>query len=200
MRRSLVLALLLAGLAGGRAAAAQSPGDPVRIVENARAAQSRYERVRLRHLPTTWSRSGSVRDEIVGRIALIDDKDLEEWRPGPDPAPVADARRDLLAALEQAAAKLPEDGWIAGQRVFYHLEAGSTAPALEAARKCRGEGWWCRALVGWALHAAGEFVASESAFREALAGMPPRERERWTDLGLLLDGESARLFEDAGEA
>jgi len=198
VRRTLILALLIAGFVGGRGAAAQLPGDSVRIVESARAAQARYERVRLRHLPTTWSRSGSARDEIVGRIALIDDKELEEWRPGPDPPPVTDARQDLLAALEQAAARLPKDDWIAGQRVFYHLEAGSTATALEAARECRGEGWWCRALVGWALHAAGEFVESESAFREALAGMSAAERERWTDLGLLLDGDSARLLEDAG--
>ncbi|HET6341323.1 MAG TPA: hypothetical protein VFG78_03980 [Gemmatimonadota bacterium] len=199
MRRPLALGLLIAGLAGGRGAAAQLPDDPVRIAERARSAQSRYESVRLRHLPTTWSRSGSSHDEIVGRIALIDDEDLEEWRPGPDPAPVADARRDLLAALEEAAARLPEDGWIAGQRVFYHLEAGETAGALAAARECRGEGWWCRALMGWALHAAGEFVASESAFREALAAMPPRERERWTDLRPLLDGEAKRLFEDIPE-
>ncbi|HET9582384.1 MAG TPA: hypothetical protein VFP76_06170 [Gemmatimonadota bacterium] len=199
MRRSLVPVLLIAGLAGGRGAAAQAPDDPGRIVEKARAAQSRYESVRLRHLPTTWSRSGSSREEIVGRIALIDDPALEAWRPRPDPAPVAEARRDLLVMLERAAARVPENGWIAGQRVFYHLEAGHAAAALEAARECRGQAWWCRALIGWALHAAGDFVASEAAFGEALAGMPDGERERWTDLGPLLDGESARLLEDAGE-
>jgi hypothetical protein len=197
VRRPLALGLLIAGLAGGRRdAAAQLPDDPVQIAERARAAQSRYEKVRLRHLPTTWSRAGSSRDEIVGRIALIDDAELEEWRPSPDPAPVADARRDLLTALEEAAARLPGDGWIAGQRVFYYLEAENTESALAAARDCRGDGWWCRALVGWALHAAGEFVESESAFREALAAMPPKERDRWTDLGPLLDDESARLFKD----
>jgi hypothetical protein len=197
VRRPLALGLLIAGLAGGhRDAAAQLPDDRVQIAERARAAQSRYEKVRLRHLPTTWSRGGSSRDEIVGRIALIDDAELEEWRPSPDPAPVADARRDLLTALEEAAARLPGDGWIAGQRVFYYLEAGNTESALAAARDCRGDGWWCRALVGWALHAAGEFVASESAFREALAAMPPKERDRWTDLGPLLDDDSARLFKD----
>ena len=199
VRRSLAFVLLIAGFAEVRDATAQPPGDSVRIVEYARASQARYERIRLRHLPTTWSRSGSARDEIVGRIALIDDEDLEKWRPGPDPAPVADARRNLLEALGEAAARVPGDGWIAGQRVFYHLEAGSTALALEAARECNGEGWWCGALVGWALHAAGEFVASESAFRRALAGMPRAERDRWTDLEPLLDGESARFLEDAGD-
>lgn len=199
MRRSLVSVLLIASLAGGRGAAAQAPDDPGRIVENARAAQSRYESVRLRHLPTTWNRSGSLREEIVGRIALIDDPELEAWRPGPDPAPVAEARRDLLLTLGRAAARVPENGWIAGQRVFYHLEAGHAAAALEAARECRGKAWWCRALVGWALHAAGEFVAAEAAFGEALVAMPAKERERWTDLGALLDGDSARLLEDAGD-
>ena len=199
MRRSCVLVALSAGLALSPAAA-QVPDDPVRVAETARAAQSRYEKVRLRHLSTTWSRSGSRQNEIVGRIALIDDAELEEWRPGPDPAPVADARRDLLAALEEAAARLPADGWIAGQRVFYQLEADDAAAALAAARECRGEGWWCRALLGWALHAGGEFVASESAFHEALAAMPPSERDRWTDLRPLLDGDSARLFEDVPDA
>ncbi|HKY61255.1 MAG TPA: hypothetical protein VJP59_09610, partial [Gemmatimonadota bacterium] len=77
-------------------------------------------------------------------------------------------------------------------------EAGSTVSALAAARECRGEAWWCRALAGWTLHAAGDFAASEAAFDDALAAMPRAERERWTDLEPLLDRDSARLLEKAG--
>ena len=199
MRRKLVLAALIGGFVGAHGAAAQPPGDSGRVLEAARGAQARFESVRLAHLPRTWSRAGSPREEIVGRLALIDDAGLDEWRPAPEPPPVAGARADLLAALDRAAARLPEDGWIAGQRVFYQLEAGRTARALDAARDCRGEAWWCRALLGWALHAAGDFVGSASAFGEALAGMPRAERERWTDLEPLLERDSARLLEDAGD-
>ncbi len=100
----------------------------------------------------------------------------------------------MIAALDSAAAQLPGDGWIAGQRVRYLIEAGRPEAALEAARACRAASWWCAALAGLALHTAGEYSGADSAFEAALAEMLSDERCRWTDISLLLDGELYKRY------
>ena len=157
--RSLLLALLTAGLASP-VMAGQPPRDSIDQLPAARAAQVRFERVRMAHLPWGFSRA-SPRDEVVGRLVLLGDEG-EEWRPPPDRPPVREARSELLTSLEQAAARLPGDAWIAGQLVFYHVEAGRPAEALAVARGCRAKRWWCDALAGYSLHAMGDFVAAEA--------------------------------------
>ncbi|MGH7562933.1 MAG: hypothetical protein ACREK5_00710 [Gemmatimonadota bacterium] len=199
MYRPLSAAALIGWLAATPPLAAQQPSDSFGILQEARAAQVAFERVRVAHLPWGWSRAGSPEDEIVGRLILLGDEG-EEWRAPPDPVPVREARAELLADLEAAASELPGDGWIAAQMVFYHIEAGRPDQALEAAESCRAERWWCRALAGYAHHADGDFVASEAAFDEALAKMPTAERERWLELDDLLDDDAEELYRGSGRA
>jgi hypothetical protein len=56
------------------------------------------------------------------------------------------------------------------------------------------ETWWCEALQGYILHLTADYMASEAAFREALASMPPAEHERWTSMRFVLTEEGAELF------
>src|SRR2546425_999725 len=86
------------------------------------------------------------------------------------------------------------DAWIAGQRVRYLVESGRTGDAVRAAEACRAAGWWCWALGGLALHAAGEYPAADSAFDAALALMPAEERCQWSDLSSLLEGDLRKRY------
>ncbi len=184
------------GLVVPQTGAAQALGDSLAVLGRARDAQASFERVRFDHLPWAWPRSRSGEGEIVGRFRVTDDDD--DWRPPPEPEAVIGARAEILASLAAAAASLPGDGWVVGQRVRYLVEAGRSAEALGAARACRAEAWWCRALAGYAFHAAGDFGAAGDEFDSALIEMPPAEREGWLDLDLLLEGEAARAYRDLG--
>jgi len=167
--------------------------DSVVVHENARQAQHRFEKFRVAALPWGWERSRSPKDEVVGRLLLIDDGD-ETWVPPPEPEAIGQARERLLAALDQAAQRLPGDSWIAGQLVWYAIEAGDPNDALDRLAGCRAEPWWCHALQGLALHSADDFVAAEEAFDAALAVMPSARRERWLDPIDLLDRDSRRTY------
>lgn len=160
---------------------------------DAREAQAAFERFRVARMP--WSRepgSGPC-DEIVGRFCYRHEAGSD--RPPLAEAPeVADARDTLLARLDAAAGRDPADGWLAGQRVRYRIEAGRAAEAIAVAEGCRAEAWWCAALEGAARHAAGDFAGAEGAFDHALSSMPGAERERWTDLAPILDAGSRRVW------
>jgi hypothetical protein len=108
-----------------------------------------------------------------------------------DPAP---RRSWVLAQLESAAAKLPGDDWITGQRVGFLFQHRDTVGSLAVARDCRASTWWCAALTGFALHHLGWPVRADSAFDIALREMPAQERCRWSDLSVLLDLEAASVY------
>lgn len=164
--------------------------DSAAIRRDAGAAQAAFERTRRHQLPLT---SSGFRCEVqVGRFCYWYDE--SEPPPPPEPERIAEARERLLTRLAAAAERLPGDGWIAGQRVKYLVEQGRLADAVEAARACAGDPWWCAALEGFALHAAAEFRAAERAFDRALDGMPGEERCRWTDLSPLLENPEARTY------
>jgi hypothetical protein len=178
------------------------PSDSVRVLSNARSAQSRFELVRRNHLPWTWDRGSGPCDERIGRFCLWYGDGTSTWRPPPDPEPVVDARAVLIARLDTAAAVVPGDWWVSGQRVRYLVEAERFDDAAAAARACRSrDAGWCEALLGYALHSSGDYVRADSAFRAALLRMPERERERWTDLAPLLELGAVRAYRrlDAGE-
>jgi hypothetical protein len=204
--RPVTAAALLAALATAPLAAqhlpartplsAQQRADSARAVRQARAAQAAFERTRVRNLP--WSedggRGGTECDEIIGRFCLWYTDEEDDWTPPPEPASVRTARGRLLARLDSAARRAPGDEWIAGQRVRYQVEGGGAAEAVAAARECRSTAWWCRALEGYAAHAARRYGAADTAFTAALAAMPEGERRDWLDLQSVIEHDDQRLL------
>ncbi|HEX8695338.1 MAG TPA: hypothetical protein VF746_23200 [Longimicrobium sp.] len=186
------------GAAQGRAspvsAVREQRADSARALRGARQAQARFESLRFRNLPWTDDSGGGGRhcDEIIGRFCVWHDEEEDDWTPPPEKEAVRSGRAELVARLDEAAARIPGDGWVAGQRVRYLVQAGRASDAARAARECRAARWWCRALEGYALHAAGEYGRADSAFTAALEAMPEAERREWTDFGPVLPDGDAR--------
>jgi hypothetical protein len=155
----------------------------------------RFEQVRRSNLPLQSTGAPQVCDARIGRFCQWNE---EEPKPPKEPKPIRRARDDLLRILDTAAARSPTDDWIAGQRIRYLLEAGRDTAAVKAAEECEGTPWWCEALRGLALHEAGAYAASDTAFKRALAAMPERERCRWTDMTMLLDDAQRKRYGKVG--
>jgi hypothetical protein len=197
--RRIFLLLLCAGLLAPDRVSAQAarPGDlstvvtradSVRAVRSANAAQRRFELIRRNHLPWTHDPGSGPCDERIGRFCIWYSSGGSTWEPAPEQEPVVRGRYRLIEQLDEAAGLVPGDAWIAGQRVRYLLEAGEEAAAVHAARDCRSpEPGWCTALLGYALHGAGDFRGADSAFAAAVDEMQQRDRERWTDLSAILE-------------
>lgn len=177
------------------------PGDTVadaeEIVEEARSRQRAFERLRRLRLPYGGGPSAGRCDEVVGRYCLWHEDGGGDPEPPEEPESVKEGRRELLSHLEAALRSAPGSGWLLGQRVRYLLEAGRAAAALEEVepRRCGAATWWCRALEGRVLHEQGRYVEAGSAFDRALAAMDAGRRRRWTDVGVLLEGEAADRWE-----
>ena len=190
----MALAVALAAPVDGRLAAQSA--DSARLVRAAHDAQRDFEWTRRTHLPWTRGGSGGHCDERIGRFCY--------WHgETPDPAPpesptIARARRHLLAILDRARRAAPGDGWIAGQRVRYEMEAGAPDSALAGLSSCNAAPWWCDALRGLALHVGGQYARAESSYDRALAAMPDTLRCRWLDLSPLLEGRAAERYAHAG--
>ncbi|HJQ66261.1 MAG TPA: hypothetical protein VJ816_07790, partial [Gemmatimonadales bacterium] len=170
-------------------------GDSQAVLRRAQRAQAEFEWSRWAQLPTGRGRSSGCADLNaihIGRFCYTDDG-LPPDLP-PEPAAIGVSRRRLLQVLDSAAAALPGDEWIIGQRVRYLVEGGRPAEALTAARACRSDAWWCEALAGFSLHAAGDTPAADSAYSAALRDMPREERCRWNDLSFLVEGRLRKRY------
>lgn len=176
---------------------ARSPRvDSIDARKRAVRMQTWFERVRHMNLPVRFSGGGGYDcDARIGRFCQWNDDDP---RAPKEPKPIREARDRLLRTLDSAAARSPGDDWIAGQRIRYLVEAGRDSDAVEVARSCAGTRWWCDALKGLALHEIREYAASDSAFHDALKGMPDKERCRWTDVSILLDDAQRKRFGKVG--
>lgn len=170
----------------------------------ARSAQARFERRRVRLLPTSYEGFGGSCDEVVGRICVTFGEG--EWYPQPEDPEIVMARRALLAELDSLQVLLPGDRWILGQRVWYRAEGDDWGRALTAAAGCglaQDERWWCHALEGFALHGLGRYQRAERAFEIALARMEPERARRWSVPRWSVDGDARELLEaeavDEGE-
>jgi len=165
---------------------AQLVKDSAELSRRTRDLQAGFER-RRRHLLPTFYTGIADRCLIVGRFC--------EWHPNLQEDVVPEegkeirlARAELLRALAKAAATLPGDDWIVGQRLRYLTETHDSA-AIGVARSCRASKWWCEALLGLALHVNGDFAAADSAYSSALEDMPALTRCHWTNLSPLLDDD-----------
>src|SRR5690348_975270 len=193
---ALVVAALLGGI--GVRARAQAP-DPdaaaaAHVLERASKAQRAFEQFRRFHLPVVY---GSYPCDVrIGRYCYWDDN--QDLPLPPEPAPIARERDHLVATLADAAARAPADDWIAGQRVHYLIEAKRSQDAIAATRACAGTRSWCAALLGLALHEAGDDARANIAFDSALAAMPESDRCRWTDLSSWLEGDFAKRYKKLG--
>ena len=177
------------------AAASQSGGiDSLAVLRSARRAQDGFEITRRANLPLRPSGSNDGRYEVIGRIRYWYERGADDDSAPPEPAQIRQARTRLLAALDVAAASLPGDEWIAGQRVRYLLEDSQPRLAARLVEQCRAVRSWCEVLGGLVQHASGEFAAAESLFSAALADMPEAERCRWSDITPLLDDELADRY------
>jgi len=195
---ALLAALIATGTAWAQGPDADAaPRDSADVRRDAEEAQAEFERERVARLPWTWGTASGECDEVVGRFCYWHDAG-GSWEPPPPDPGIEAARGALFERLAEAAHALPGDGWIAGQRVRYLVEAGREAQAAEAARSSRADPAWRLALEGYALHAAGEFAAAEHAFDRALAALPAEERAQWTDFALLLDPSLARAWRRLG--
>ena len=170
--------------------------DTAAILRAARNAQQRFESSRRARLPIEWGGgSGGRCDARIGRYCYW--YDSSETKPVPEPRPIAEARERLIAALDSGARRSPRDGWIAGQRVRYLLEAHRADSAFSAARQCDAERWWCSALAGLALQVGERFAAADSAFSHALETMPDAQRCEWLDVRELLSARIAGQLDRA---
>ena len=164
-----------------------------RVVRDAHRAVEEFERRRRVLLPVTFGGTGRC-DVHIGRYCYWYDPDEP---PGPpEPGRIAQLREELLRSLKAAALAVPADGWVAGQRVRYALEAHDSAGARDAAASCAAERWWCQALDGLALHGTGRAGEADRAFSAALAAMPADTACRWRDLSRLLQGDARDRYRD----
>ena len=165
--------------------------DSLEVAKRVRNLQVAFERKRRFMLPKYYPGTAD-RCLIVGRFC--------EWHPNLEDSKVPDegddirrARNEFLRELEKAAALVPGDDWVVGQRVRYLVE-GHDPNAVGVARSCRATRWWCDALVGLALHTSGNFVGADSAYASALAGMPPERKCHWLNLAPLLDDDIRKPY------
>ncbi len=173
-----------------------SRADSGQILRSAKSAQIHFES-RRRFLAPSFNAGSKGTCQTIGRFcrrasgvpfALIPE----------EPGGTTRARAELLAILKTAAAKIPGDGWIAGQRIRYLIEQGEDSSAREAAASCAAERWWCDALAGLVEHSSSRFVAAEQSFARALREMPEAKRCEWSNLSELLDGDALRAYEKLG--
>jgi hypothetical protein len=191
--------VLLAFVALFPVAAQEGPRAPVSLtgvalLDDVRRAQFLFEQFRRENLPSYsgQARSGRQCDDQIGVFCYWYDENAPA--PPPEPVSIRQQRSRLLALLDSAGTEFPADDWVAGQRVRYLIEDGQGKAAIHAALACRGEAWWCSALLGFAYHDARDYVRADSVYLAALDLMPARVRCDWTDVSVLLDEYTVRSY------
>ncbi len=157
--------------------------DSAHVLRDAQSAQRDFERFRRARLPVGDVYGGTC-DVRIGRYCYWrGDDDDEIETPPPEAKSITDRRGQLIQSLDRAAAMLPGDQWITGQRVRYLVDAKRFDDAIRAARlDCRATVSWCDALAGYAAHNAGRFALADSLYEAALDAMSQADRCHWLDV------------------
>jgi tetratricopeptide (TPR) repeat protein len=205
LRPALIVAMLAAPGTGVAQVVSGTPdtvmlgADSSDLLGRARSAQSRYERRRIRHLPLTTVSFAGACDERIGRFCSWYDEG--DWYPEPEAPEIEVLRSALLTVLDSAQGRLPGDGWLLGQRVWYHSEAGRWNEALAVAQQCRAvDPWWCEALEGLALHGLQRYVEAEDAFQRSLLLMDPERAQEWRIPVREVDRDARRILDRLPDA
>jgi hypothetical protein len=101
-------------------------------------------------------------------------------------------RDSLLRTLANVARRIPGDGWVTGQRVYYLVSANRYLEALRALGECGAEPAWCELLAGYTHFRGGRTEAAGVAFTNALNLLTPESRCDWRDIGMLLSSAELR--------
>ncbi|HVZ48779.1 MAG TPA: hypothetical protein VG916_08355, partial [Gemmatimonadaceae bacterium] len=158
--------------------------DSLSPFDRARLDQIAFEAFRRVHLPHTMPSPPQNCDEHVGRFCYW----YDESHPMPAEANEVKAERTrFVAELDTVARLVPDNFWVAEQRVRYLAESDRCDDAVAAAGACRWIVWRCQTLRGVALHLKGDYVAAGAVYDSALAAMGVKDRCEWRDVSLLLD-------------
>jgi len=176
-------------------AAGQVPKPAEPALKEAVLGQARFERGRRQLLPVTGGGGGRC-DARIGRFCYWYD-DADTALPAEPPA-VRRERERLLTTLERAADSVPASDWLWGQRVRYLIDHELPDSAWRELAGCGGSPWWCLALSGMSLHAAGRYRAADSAFALSLAAMPDTTRCAWNDWEAVVGDRRLRGDDPAG--
>ena len=176
-------------------ATAQVP-DSASLLEEARSAQTEFERFREERTPLSrgTGRPAGICDELIGRICIWFGGEEEEDVPG-ELREVQQLRVELIRLLFDTREQIA-DRWVLGQLVHYLVEARQTDEAVRVASECGiDETWWCSALRGYAIHVATRYVDAEAAFRESLAAMPDSTRDAWMSPRYIFTPDAREAFD-----
>ncbi len=144
--------------------------------------------------------SDSLRAVASARSALRDYLRFVETFPSTPPISrnsLVEARKNALALIERldsASTLSPGTGKVMALRAYAKVVAGDRKGAERVVREtCRGEQWWCDALLGFISHNDGRFADAELQFRRALGGMSREKRCLWDDVSQIMN---SREFAD----
>lgn len=174
--------------------------------DRARSAERTYEFLLRRLAPSravTGTFDASRCDEVVGRFCLYYDGGNPKPLPEPtDIGKLTRARQDAVEALRLAFAARPGDFETAGPLLRYLVEDERVAEAISAARAyfwASRDSVWGPLLEGYALHLAGDAVAAEQRFEEALGHLGKVEAASRRSIAVLLDSRERRWYEQLSD-
>lgn len=167
---------------------------------DARRLTEAYEMELRRHARFPTEKSWYDCDEKIGRFCLqygLGKGVTSSFHPGPPYA--VDQRSRAVPVFRQLALQRPHDTLVSGTLVRYLIEGGQTAAAREAALNfavADTSDAWSYLLLGLALDADAQPLASERAFGSALERLVGKEAEELLDPHYLLSSAERERYQE----